>query len=67
MQEFAENSARFKEMERWMDRNVTGEASLVKARQKMAPPVAQLSDSEEPTEFGVVWERFDQQASPKRT
>jgi hypothetical protein len=41
-------------MEKWMDRNLTGEARPVKAIQKKTAPVAQLSDSEEPTEFGVV-------------
>ncbi len=118
-----DNSARFKEMERWMDKNLTGEGvgvktseaieaspgkkrqvkkqSLVKDKEVHAIPykkglkmmsareadecaqygevlrwstdseedvypqpaitetvVREASDSEEPTEFGVVWERF---------
>jgi hypothetical protein len=81
-----DNSARFKEMERWMDKNLTGEGvgakasegietSPVKNRQvitesqasepRMSPrrtgnPDKEVHsiESEEPTEFGVVWERF---------
>jgi hypothetical protein len=56
-----DNSARFKEMEKWMDKNVTGEGaktSPVQKRKTVETCDKAASDSEEPTEFGVVWERF---------
>ena len=56
-----DNSSRFKEMEKWMDNNVTGEGakrSPVQSRKYPQVTVQTLeqaaSDSEEPTEFGVV-------------
>ncbi len=58
-----DNSQRFKNVERWMDKNLTGKGRRVKSSEAKAfspqkvtqTAQLQLSDSEEPTELGLVW------------
>ncbi len=55
-----DNSQRFKDMEKWMNKNLTGEekeSSPAKARatDKGSPAQQPILDSEEPTELGLVW------------
>ncbi len=49
-----DNSQRFKDMERWMDKNLTGEGRRVKSREakESSPAKARVADKDIPAKVG---------------